>query len=69
MKQKLDAKDLGKYGLLFYNSLFMLPVAGFFAVYTGDWDKVMYAKSEGAVILLSKVRRLFRLEVKLNKSQ
>merc|ERR1719249_629975 len=31
MKKKLESKDLGKYGVMFYNSLFMLPPAAIFA--------------------------------------
>jgi len=40
MKKKLNSKELGKYGLLFYNSLFMLPFAFLMATYTGDIAKV-----------------------------
>jgi solute carrier family 35 protein len=36
MKQKLDAKDLGQYGLMFYNSLMMFPIMLLVAAYTGD---------------------------------
>ena len=40
MKKKLDAKDLGKYGLLFYNSLFMIAPAAFFTWCNGEIQKV-----------------------------
>ena len=40
MKKKLDAKDLVKYGLLFYNSLFMIIPALLFALSTCEMQKV-----------------------------
>jgi len=39
MKKKLESKDLGKYGLMFYNSLFMFIPASIFAWQTGDLDR------------------------------
>ncbi|XP_066960100.1 UDP-sugar transporter UST74c isoform X1 [Macrobrachium rosenbergii] len=41
VKKKLESKELGKYGLLFYNSLFMLPFAAAFCWFNGDLDKGM----------------------------
>jgi len=40
MKKKLESKDLGKYGLMYYNSLFMLLPATIFAFQTGDLHRV-----------------------------
>lgn len=40
LKKKLDARDLGKNGLLFYNSLFMIPVAVVVAAWFGELEKV-----------------------------
>ncbi|XP_013189429.2 UDP-sugar transporter UST74c [Amyelois transitella] len=39
MKKKLDAKDLGKYGLMYYNALFMFVPAVLVAWWTGDLDR------------------------------
>ncbi|KAI6241878.1 UDP-sugar transporter UST74c-like isoform X2 [Aphelenchoides fujianensis] len=42
VKKKLDADELGTYGLLFYNAFFMIPLAVVLLLFTSDLEKVIY---------------------------
>ncbi|XP_067005132.2 UDP-sugar transporter UST74c [Anabrus simplex] len=52
MKQKLETAELGKYGLMFYNSLFMFPPAVIIAWVLGDLDAAYEYKLWGDIFFL-----------------
>ena len=68
-KKKLESKDLGKYGVIFYNAMFMLGPAIIFAWQTGDIDAVMGEEMIMSIIVVLRIDTdkcvmLTRLEIK-----
>ena len=63
IKQKLDTKDLGKSGLLFYNCLFMIPPAIIVFFMTEDLSSIIgELYIEAITIILSEyVLRVWRM--------
>lgn len=53
MKKKLETKELGKYGLVYYNSLFMFIPALIFCIITGDLRLAYEYKSWGDLLFLT----------------
>lgn len=53
MKKKLEAKELGKYGLVYYNSLFMFFPVFILCLCTGDLQVAYEYKSWGDIFFLS----------------
>ncbi|KAF5280572.1 hypothetical protein FQR65_LT00323 [Abscondita terminalis] len=53
MKKKLETKELGKYGLVYYNSLFMFLPALALCYFTGDLHLAYEYKSWGDLIFLT----------------
>jgi len=53
VKKKLESKELGKYGLLFYNAMFMLLPAVLIADFTGELENVLlYDRWKEPLLLL-----------------
>ena len=59
IKQKLDTKDLGKNGLLFYNCLFMIPPAITVFFMTEDLSRIIgELQIEEIIFLLEYIDRV-----------
>lgn len=50
-KKRLESKDVGKYGLLYYNSLFMLPLMLIVILLSNDLEEVrFYIEDDGLTV-------------------